>query len=216
MIYTRINDSGVLEVRVNENGESMVDLRTIPNLLLFSKTNASKYVNFGDSVKPFVRETVHKKISSAIKSLPDGHCIYLVESFRDYSFQKEIFGKKVSSIAKENPDLNNVEVMNMARKYVSDPDNFSPHLTGGAVDLTLTDAEGHLLDMGNWFEHGDSACLDYDNLTNEQQSNRGILSELMLSLGFVNYPYEWWHWSYGDKYWGYVKNCDAVYDTIIF
>lgn len=216
MIYTRINDNDVLEVQVNENGESMADLRTIPKLLLFSKTNANKYVNFGDSVKPFARETVHKKISSAIKSLPDGHCIYLVESFRDYSFQKEIFNKKVRNIAKENPDLNNVEVMNMARKYVSDPDNFSPHLTGGAVDITLTDAEGQLLDMGNWFDHSDSACLDYDNLTNEQQSNRSMLSDLMFSLGFVNYPYEWWHWSYGDKYWGYIKNCDAVYDTIIF
>lgn len=23
----------------------------------------------------------------------------------------------------------------------------------------------------------------------------------MTAAGFVNYPSEWWHWSYGDRYW---------------
>ena len=23
----------------------------------------------------------------------------------------------------------------------------------------------------------------------------------MTGAGFVNYPTEWWHWSYGDRYW---------------
>jgi len=36
----------------------------------------------------------------------------------------------------------------------------------------------------------------------------------MEDQGFVNYPYEWWHYSYGDKYWGYVKNKTAIYDTV--
>jgi D-alanyl-D-alanine dipeptidase len=36
----------------------------------------------------------------------------------------------------------------------------------------------------------------------------------MEDQGFVNYVYEWWHYSYGDKYWGYVKNKTAIYDTV--
>jgi D-alanyl-D-alanine dipeptidase len=26
----------------------------------------------------------------------------------------------------------------------------------------------------------------------------------MRATGFVNYPTEWWHWSYGDRYWAYA------------
>jgi D-alanyl-D-alanine dipeptidase len=26
----------------------------------------------------------------------------------------------------------------------------------------------------------------------------------MEGAGFVNYPTEWWHWSYGDRYWTFV------------
>lgn len=28
----------------------------------------------------------------------------------------------------------------------------------------------------------------------------------MTSAAFVNYPSEWWHWSYGDKYWAAMLN----------
>ncbi|SED95789.1 D-ala-D-ala dipeptidase [Streptomyces sp. TLI_105] len=24
---------------------------------------------------------------------------------------------------------------------------------------------------------------------------------MLTSTGLVNYPTEWWHWSYGDRYW---------------
>ena len=26
----------------------------------------------------------------------------------------------------------------------------------------------------------------------------------MTATGFVNYPSEWWHWSYGDRYWAFI------------
>jgi len=26
----------------------------------------------------------------------------------------------------------------------------------------------------------------------------------MAAAGFVNYPSEWWHWSYGDRYWAFT------------
>jgi D-alanyl-D-alanine dipeptidase len=32
--------------------------------------------------------------------------------------------------------------------------------------------------------------------------------------GFVNYPSEWWHWSYGDKYWGFAKGKKVLYNQI--
>lgn len=32
---------------------------------------------------------------------------------------------------------------------------------------------------------------------------RDRLSGAMSIAGFVNYPHEWWHFSYGDQYWAW-------------
>jgi len=32
----------------------------------------------------------------------------------------------------------------------------------------------------------------------------------MTVAGFVNYPTEWWHWSYGDRYWAYATHRSAA------
>jgi zinc D-Ala-D-Ala dipeptidase len=33
--------------------------------------------------------------------------------------------------------------------------------------------------------------------------HRDILASAMTAAGLVNYPAEWWHWSYGDRYWAF-------------
>ena len=40
--------------------------------------------------------------------------------------------------------------------------------------------------------------------------NRALLIELMSAAGFVNYGTEWWHWSYGDRYWAYNRGEPAA------
>ena len=31
------------------------------------------------------------------------------------------------------------------------------------------------------------------------------MSRALSTAGFVNYPTEYWHWSYGDRYWAFAK-----------
>jgi D-alanyl-D-alanine dipeptidase len=38
-------------------------------------------------------------------------------------------------------------------------------------------------------------------LTSEQRGNRETLVTLMGKAGFMSYPGEWWHYSYGDREW---------------
>ena len=46
------------------------------------------------------------------------------------------------------------------------------------------------------------------------RQNRAQLIEIMSHQGFVNYPTEWWHWSYGDRYWAYqTRQTNAIYAT---
>ena len=46
---------------------------------------------------------------------------------------------------------------------------------------------------------------DSQKISPEAQTNRKIMGDVLTKVGFVNYPTEYWHWSYGDRYWAYHK-----------
>jgi tetratricopeptide (TPR) repeat protein len=92
--------------------------------------------------------------------------------------------------------------------YVSPP-GVAPHVTGGAVDLTLCTETGTELPMGTQVNatppESDEAChTAYAGVPEEAARNRRTLGAAMTAAGFVNYPMEWWHWSYGDRYWAFT------------
>ncbi len=41
--------------------------------------------------------------------------------------------------------------------------------------------------------------------------NRRILYNAMIKAGFTNYPDEWWHFDYGNQFWGKITGCNAIY-----
>ncbi|WP_392960148.1 M15 family metallopeptidase [Streptomyces sp. LN245] len=52
-------------------------------------------------------------------------------------------------------------------------------------------------------------------LSGRARRHRDILARAMDGAGFVNYPTEWWHWSYGDRYWALISKADrAVYGPV--
>lgn len=83
-------------------------------------------------------------------------------------------------------------------RYVANPyKGSSKHNRGGAVDLTLADAEGNLLDMGTGFDHfGKEAHHDYKELSEQVLQNRVTLKEAMALEGFSPIATEWWHYNY--------------------
>ncbi len=49
---------------------------------------------------------------------------------------------------------------------------------------------------------GANACYTASSgLEPEAHRNRSLLVATLLRAGLVNYPTEWWHWSYGERYW---------------
>ncbi|MCA8033337.1 hypothetical protein LGM46_10085 [Burkholderia arboris] len=45
--------------------------------------------------------------------------------------------------------------------------------------------------------------------------NRQILIDALTRTGFTNYPSEWWHWSFGDRYWAVIQNeSHAIYGPV--
>lgn len=89
------------------------------------------------------------------------------------------------------PDFNDKELL-FEQGFIA---RRSGHSRGAAVDLTLTDSRGKLLDMGTPFDFfGLKSHQGAAGLNAEQQRNRQQLVEIMTTAGFVIYPEEWWHY----------------------
>ena len=87
-----------------------------------------------------------------------------------------------------------------------------PHSTGGAVDVDIVDAAGQPLDFGmalsDWGGVAPELCAtQYPGLTDTAARHRQLLVEVMTAAGLVNYPQEYWHFSYDDQYWACVTGC---------
>lgn len=83
------------------------------------------------------------------------------------------------------------------------------------MDLTLAYADGRELDLGTPVdanpEESAGACFTRaEGITAEARRNREMLGAALTTAGFVNYPTEWWHWSFGDRYWALFSGASAA------
>ena len=196
----RLDDSRILTIPDKDNGEKLVGILDLPRVVLPSQVK-TKVKGVNDSPNIVVREDVRRRLEKAIKLLPKNYGFVLIEGLRSYKYQKKLFEEQLKK---------------QATQFVSDPDVYSPHLTGGALDIAIYNLETNdYLDMGNLFEKTDSAMTNFPDLTEEQKNNRNLLIKIMQEVGFVNYAGEWWHWSFGDKLWAFLNNKEnSIYGNI--
>ncbi|MFD2442580.1 M15 family metallopeptidase [Bacillus sp. CGMCC 1.16607] len=163
-----------------------------------------------------VRLSIATKLSLAKKLLPEGLSFLLKEGYRPLHVQEMAIENSMNRI-KETSNIQEINAIRAeASKYVAPPE-VAPHPTGAAVDITLIDSYGRELDLGTPFdaiphETDYATYFDAENISLEAKKNRKILAEALVAVGFVNYFTEWWHWSYGDKYWAVMTDAkNALY-----
>ncbi|EMW1024207.1 D-alanyl-D-alanine dipeptidase [Citrobacter freundii] len=84
-------------------------------------------------------------------------------------------------------------------QYVVDVAIGSNHSRGTAIDVTLMDDRGHLLDMGAGFdEMHDRSHAWHPSVPPAAQRNRLLLNVIMFGGGFVGINSEWWHFELPD------------------
>lgn len=142
--------------------------------------------------------------------------------------QKNLFEWMRTEIRKTQPHLSEEENYTETKKYMSPPSEIGetycpPHLSGGAIDLTLFDVEqGKELDMGTPFDDcTEQAWSDYfsnqSNLSAEDQlikARRELLQSVMKKVGFVSYQYEWWHFDIGNIFWARTTQREPVFGPL--
>ena len=176
---------------VQYNLEDIVDIthlnnRILVNLVYSTTDNFLQEDVYGDLNTCYLRKEAAEKLDRAQIILEDkkkGFRLIVYDGLRPRDVQYTMW----RIIKKE--------------EYVANPEAGSIHNFGAAVDCSIVDDQGNLLDMGTPFDHfGERAqpryekqLLEEGRLTEEQVRNRELLREVMKEAGFQEVESEWWH-----------------------
>jgi len=202
-----IPDKQLITIPIKDNGEKLVYIRDCcPKVVIRLGTYVKKEGKKSCLDACFVREDVGRRINIAQNLLPKDHRIMLRCGYRPLSLQKKRYLWMYNKLKKKNPTWDKMKLSNETSKCVAPPDIVPPHSTGGAIDISIINATGKQLDMGTQLgRFNESTYTDSNKTSPLAKNNRKLLIKVMTKAGFVNYPTEWWHWSYGDRYWAAVR-----------
>ncbi|GAA4461459.1 M15 family metallopeptidase [Phytohabitans houttuyneae] len=169
--------------------------------------------DFGPA-RAWVRRGLGERLATARDALPAGLRLLVVEGHRPVRQQRAIISAYAAQLRLLHPELPAAELHRLTSRFVS-PVEVAPHVAAAAVDLTLADAEGAELDMGTPIdatpEQSGGACyFDAEGVDADARARRELLAKVLGGAGLVNYPTEWWHWSYGDRYWALMTGAPAA------
>ncbi len=196
-----MSDPRVSDVLVQDCGEALVDTSGAITAWMLGRDDGSVR---------WVRSSVKDRLVNAAQLLRPAYTLALNEGWRPPAIQAMSFDRQVSRLMDIYPNEEFVNLRRLASRFVSPPD-VAPHPTGAAVDVVLLDGDGTVVDMGCPLDTNpeDSAGLcytDHPDVPDAARGARAAMGEAMRRAGFVNYPTEWWHWSYGDRYWAMVTS----------
>ncbi|MCX4825780.1 M15 family metallopeptidase [Streptomyces sp. NBC_01142] len=198
MSIVLMSDRRVAAIPLQECGERLVDVRAQGIPVDFRKQDEG-------GAFAHLRQGLLTRLLHAQSLLPCGVRLLFVEGYRPPALQRRYFEEYADELAESHPNWPVARIREAASRYVS-PAEIAPHSAGAAVDVTLIDHLGLEVDMGTRMnaspEESDGACYtDAPAITSQARTNRATLGRALSAAGLVNYPTEWWHWSYGDRYW---------------
>ncbi|MBO1062263.1 MAG: M15 family metallopeptidase [Aphanizomenon sp.] len=210
------------QIPIIECGEPLVQ---IP-LELFAVESPHPYQKLGANYEGhspyYLRQTVITNLIQAQNHLqllhPHWH-IQIFDAYRpvavqkfmvDYSFQETLKTRDWTERELSPQQLEEVwnavyEVWALPSLDIKTP---PPHSTGAAVDITLVNDLGEIVNMGSPIDEISKRSYPeyYLNSNQEYHKNRQLLRDVMLQAGFQRNPKEWWHFSFGDQMWAWLYN----------
>ncbi len=203
-------------MRIEDDGEPLV---SITNEQL-SFENPHPYLALGAPYGAFgpwfLRRTVLEKLLAAQSKLAESWRLHLLDAWRPVAVQAFMVNHTDQQLRREAPELDDEARRERVLTYWAppseDPATPPPHSTGAAIDLTLCDAQGRVVNMGSpfdeptersWPDHFANAA---DAAGKEAHTNRQLLARVMRDAGFVQHPQEWWHFSLASE------TSQAIYD----
>jgi D-alanyl-D-alanine dipeptidase len=145
----------------------------------------------------FVRVEVARRLVGVAAGLPEPFGLAVLDAWRPLELQRQIY-----RAAYQDGTL----PPGFVSEPSTDPQMPPPHLTGGAVDVTLT-YHRYPLALGTLFDAftPQAASAAFETTPGVVRELRRLLTGRMLAAGFVGYQQEWWHFEYGTGRWAAVR-----------
>lgn len=228
------------QIPIVECGEPMV---AIP-LNLFARESSHPYQKLGapyhlyQNASPYyLRQTVLDSLIVAQKKLQQrrrGWRIQIFDAYRPVRVQQFMVDYTFAEILKAEgltPDSLGLTagkrqaVLELVYQFWAVPSSDRatppPHSTGAAVDVTLVDANGEVVNMGSPIDELSPRSYPHyfaDSsvpMEREFARDRQLLREMMLAAGFRQHLREWWHFSLGDQMWAWLMNRENGDDQVV-
>jgi D-alanyl-D-alanine dipeptidase len=180
---------------------------------------------YGERSPFYLRSTVLQRLGQAVDWLDharSGWRIAIFDAYRPIAVQQFMVDYTFGELARAagldpaillaNPDHPQTQTLQArVSQFWAAPSHDSatppPHSTGAALDVTLVDGMGVVVDMGSPIDecsersrpnYFDDPANPADRIFGER---RQLLGQAMAAGGFAQHPNEWWHFSWGDQLW---------------
>jgi D-alanyl-D-alanine dipeptidase len=187
---------------------------------------------YGDKIPYSLREGVVKALLEAqnhLQKLQPGWRLKIFDAYRPVSVQKFMVDYTFAQLLQEkglkSEDLSEQEKEELWQQVYQiwaipsdNPATPPPHSTGAAVDLTLVDEKGEVVDFGGEIDElSERSHPNYYLYSSTEEgylynARRELLHQVMTQAGFVRHPGEWWHFSLGDQMWAWQHNLEGEHN----
>lgn len=152
------------------------------------------------------RSGVLDRLRLAADRLPEGFGFAVFDAWRPLELQLELYEAALAS-----PEIEDWLVAAPS----TDPQTPPPHLSGGAIDLTLT-IGGFPVELGTMFDDSSSLAraAALEDEPGPAREARRMLYWIMNSVGFVVLSNEWWHFEFGTARWAAITGQTAIYGAV--
>jgi len=178
--------------------------------------------NYGGHSPYYLRQSVIKNLIQAqnyLQLLHPNWYIQIFDAYRPVAVQQFMVDYSFGEALREK-GLTDKELLPQQREEVwkavyeiwavpsLDMKTPPPHSTGAAVDITLVNDIGEVVNMGSPIDEMSDRSLPeyYIHSHLEYHAHRQLLRDVMLKAGFQRNPREWWHFSFGDQMWAWLYN----------
>lgn len=207
------------DVPIEPVDEPLVDVRDIGRRV-FDDPRYHQIGLPGSRAVAVIREGVADRIARVAAALPDGISLVVWDGWRSYDTQQALYESWMADLARKHSEWSQEVLHRETARYVSvpstDPRCPAPHITGGAIDLTLGDGDGRPLDLGTDFDAFvlEAGAAALEGVAGAVRDHRRLLFWTMAAQGFTAYVEEWWHFDFGDQFWGSISGHPAIYGPI--
>jgi D-alanyl-D-alanine dipeptidase len=176
----------------------------------------------------FLREGQIDGFLGAAKEMNDkGWAIHVEDGYRTREIQKylgrtpKVFDAVLKSVIWElggqtpTPEF----IFRRCTGLVATVPKFATHMSGSAIDMSVVYRDNPKKEVNRGAPYIEISALTPMNspfVSPEAQNNRAEITRVMQKHGFIEYPYEFWHYSSGDAYDQFLRKTGkpAIYGAV--